>query len=138
MFVLSTDVSLLLVVRMMPEDSKHEVLATKKCSNQACQNVFADFGDQYKTLCMECYKIRVRKCQSCSVNNLRVDAPAWVKVCTSCFIENKQKKGYGTCPMCPPERMHHHRRPMNQPYCNDCAQKVVDSQRAQGSSPAPL
>jgi len=101
---------------------------------ECCHAIFAIFqGQEYKTLCINCYKVKVKKCAKCKVNNLRVGAPDWQNMCVACFKENREGK-YGTCPLCPPERSTHLRRPIGQTMCNACAQQILEEQ-ARTSNP---
>lgn len=95
---------------------------TRKCQTPQCPNRFANFMDNdYKTLCVDCYRKLARKCNVCKVNNLRIGAPAWQVACTSCFVNKKREGGWLPCPTCPPEYMNHLRRRPNEPMCGACA-----------------
>lgn len=98
----------------------------RKCAAPYCdERVIYYPGQEYKTHCLNCYKKNVRKCATCQVGNLKIDAPSWQKQCVSCFIQGRKQK-YDTCPRCPPERAHHLRRPLDQPMCNECAELYLD------------
>lgn len=89
-----------------------------------CRESFDWDGTEYKRVCRDCFKKNVRTCVACKVNNLKIDAKAYEKVCTSCFLAKKALT-YGTCPTCPPSRSKHLRRPLDKDVCNECALRLV-------------
>lgn len=98
----------------------------KKRACVACRKNFDWDGTPYKTHCMECYEKNVRKCEACKVNNLKIDAKHWERVCTSCWLATKSKS-YKTCPTCPPALAMHLRCPLNKNCCATCEARLVSA-----------
>ncbi len=94
---------------------------TRPCGK--CRKEFVWDGNEYKKLCPTCYGCVVKKCASCKINNLPVDAKTWQVTCTDCWLKEKAKK-YGTCPTCPPEKSTHLRRRLDRPSCEECAVRL--------------
>lgn len=86
--------------------------------------MFAWDGSEYKTVCMDCYKLLVRKCVQCKVSNLPIGAPKWQTTCLDCYLEKKRAR-YDTCPTCPPAYAKYLRRPVNEPCCKECKLRLT-------------
>jgi len=79
---------------------------------------------KWKSLCEDCYgATEKRKCKKCD-SNLPLTVQRWVKVCTSCWKETREKT-HTTCPLCPTEKSTHLRRKKGEPCCKDCAKAIA-------------
>jgi len=89
-----------------------------------CKRCFQSFewdGEEFKTLCPDCYTAIARPCATCD-RNIRIDAPSYAKTCARCWIARREHT-HTTCPTCPPEKANHLRKPYDMPACKDCLRK---------------
>lgn len=94
----------------------------KKCTR--CPATFDWDGSEFKTMCKRCYGYAVRKCVGCKVANLKINAPLYQTLCTTCFIEKKQRT-HKMCPRCPPDRQTHLRCPIGKDCCPECETRGI-------------
>lgn len=93
---------------------------------------------KWKTLCDDCYEAHPhRKCQNCD-RNLSLKSKKWTKLCTSCFLDKRQRT-HAICPLCPPEFAKQLRRKINSPACKECLAflKRVDAEENKENIPPP-
>ncbi len=98
----------------------------KKRACVLCRSNFDWDGTPYKTHCSDCYAKKVRKCEVCKVNNLKIDAKPYEKACTSCWLAVRAQS-HKPCPSCPPHLATHLRCPMNKPCCARCEASIVSA-----------
>jgi hypothetical protein len=92
-----------------------------KC--RMCSSVYSrPEHDTWNVMCRDCFVVNVRKCETCKTQNLRIDAPAWKKTCTSCWMKER-KQTHAICPTCPEKYKDRLRRPIGRPSCVECYRK---------------
>lgn len=96
-----------------------------ECSE--CSKMFDNEGQPWKTHCLDCYKIKARKCECCD-RFLKMDAPKYAKTCTTCWLKKRGEK-YATCDFCPPEKASHLRRKIEDPACKECMHKKAQQEQ---------
>lgn len=96
----------------------------RTCANRVCAKSFEWDGNEYKTHCVDCYLKLARTCVACKRNKLKLNAPFFQKVCTTCFVLAKQQS-YKVCPTCPPHRASHLRCPLNKEQCKECEVRLA-------------
>ena len=96
----------------------------RNCASRLCGKPFDWDGNDYKTHCVNCYLKLAKKCTKCGVNNIKIGAPVYQKVCTACFVAVKALS-YKTCPTCPPSRANHLRCPLDKDQCKECELRLA-------------
>lgn len=85
-----------------------------QCSN-CKKSIPCGPNELWKTVCLECYKLLARKCETCN-KNLSLKAEKWKKQCVPCYKSTKKI----TCPVCTKQYLLKDKTSVDDNRCHDC------------------